>query len=95
MLQPALNFGADNHFICRDNPRQHDFAPVRNDGKIDARRDGGCDQQYKKEFALHGQPKGSLDISPPRRKPFRAESTGDFFTAAYYAAQDQHSNSIF
>jgi hypothetical protein len=29
LLQPALNFGADDHFIRRDDARQYDFVSMR------------------------------------------------------------------
>jgi hypothetical protein len=92
MLQPPRDFGADDHFIRRDDSSQNDFAPARNDGKINNRPDGGGDQQNEKESALHGQADGSLAISPPRRKPFRLVERYDF-AAADCAAKHQHSSS--
>ena len=45
--------------------------PARNDGKTKPRRDGGREQQYEKNSALHVQPDGSLDTPLARIKEFR------------------------
>jgi hypothetical protein len=53
LLQPALNFRADNNFIGRDHSRQDDFTATAGGGYINGR--GHCQDDYDKErnFSLH------------------------------------------